>query len=109
MSDYDAFRESFLSQVDRQLQTFKERDRDIQQQKEELRVRSEELERESRRLETERSKLEHEKSSMACIDVTDADVVELNVQGELISTLRGTLRQVSSNRVLREQAAFGML
>lgn len=99
MSDYDALRESLLTHVDRQLQTFKERDRDITSQQEKLRAQSEELEQKAEKLEQQKSELEKEKAQMGQLEVSDNDVVELNVQGELISTLRGTLCQVSSFKV----------
>lgn len=94
MSDYDALRESLLTHVDRQLQTFRQRDRDIKAEQEKLRAQREELDRKAQRVEQERAELESEQAHMGQMEVDDDDVVELNVQGELISTLRGTLCQV---------------
>ncbi|CAD7703281.1 unnamed protein product [Ostreobium quekettii] len=99
MSDYEALRTTFLSQVDRQLESFKERDKDLHQQREELRDRSEEVDREQQRLQQEREGLEREKAQMQKVQVQDDDVVELNVQGEVMCTLRGTLTQIPDSKL----------
>eukprot|EP00803_Ostreobium_quekettii_P010289 evm.model.scf_1207.3 EVM.evm.TU.scf_1207.3 scf_1207:10551-13921(-) len=99
MGEFEALRSTFLSQVDRQLESFKVRDKDLQRQREELRTRCEEAEREQEALAAERETLEREKATMGRVAAREDELVELNVQGTIMAALRGTLTQIPDSQL----------
>ncbi|GMH33798.1 hypothetical protein BSKO_01632 [Bryopsis sp. KO-2023] len=58
---------------------------------------AQELEAEKERIAAKEQELEEEKKLMERYPVADDDVVELNVQGKIMTTLRGTLTEIPNN------------
>lgn len=99
MSDLDDLREAFKVHVDTQLQSFKDRELDVTKRHADLHAQRDELEKQCRELEEQKAALASELAERSDLEVSDDDIVELNVQGELMTTMRGTLRQVPLSRL----------